>query len=325
MLNIAVIMILVRWLYYSKTRRKDYLFTYILISSIVFLLCFLLESVKLQIGFALGMFAIFGIIRYRTDALPIKEMTYLFLIIGVSVINALTNTETSLVDLLFSNFVIIFITYGLEKVWLLKHESSKLIIYEKINLIKEENYEELLKDLQERTGIKKINRVEVGKINFLRDICDLTIYYYTDKINKGHVQIKIIQEMMRMTTKKLVLLFLLICTTSISFSQDDFGIWYSISAEKKLVKNLELDLDANVRTYDNASKIEEAFFDIGLTYKFNKYLSAAASYRFTEFKEDDDQFHPRHKWFADLKGKLPIGDFDYICPVEISATLQNIF
>jgi hypothetical protein len=183
-LNITVIMILVRWLYYSTTRRKDYLFTYILISSIVFLLCFLLESVKLQIGFALGMFAIFGIIRYRTDALPIKEMTYLFLVIGVSVINALTNTETSLIDLLFTNFVIVFITYGLEKLWLLKHESSKLIIYEKIHLIKEENYEELLKDLQDRTGIKKINRVEVGKINFLRDICDITIYYYSDKMNR---------------------------------------------------------------------------------------------------------------------------------------------
>jgi hypothetical protein len=184
-LNFTVIMILVRWLYYSATKRKDYLFTYILISSVVFLLCFLLESVKLQIGFALGMFAIFGIIRYRTDALPIKEMTYLFLIIGVSVINALTNTETSLVDLLFTNFVIVFITYGLEKIWLIKHESSKLIIYEKINLIKEENYEELLKDLQDRTGIKKINRVEVGKINFLRDICELTIYYYSDKISRG--------------------------------------------------------------------------------------------------------------------------------------------
>ncbi len=189
-LNMSVIMILVRWLYYSKTKRKDYLFTYILISSIVFLLCFLLESVKLQIGFALGMFAIFGIIRYRTDAIPIKEMTYLFLIIGVSVINALTNTETSLIDLLFSNFVIIFITYGLEKLWLIKHESSKLIIYEKINLIKEERYDELISDLQERTGIRKINRVEIGKINFLRDICELTIYYYSDKISQFNSSVK---------------------------------------------------------------------------------------------------------------------------------------
>lgn len=186
LLNTAVIVLLVRWLYYSSTRRKDYLFTYILISSLVFLLCFLLANVKLQIGFALGMFAIFGIIRYRTDALPIKEMTYLFLIIGVSVINALTNTETSLIDLLFTNFVIIFITYGLEKLWLLKHESSKLIVYEKIDLIKEGNYDKLIQDLQERTGIKKINRVEVGKINFLRDICDITIYYYSDKLNQGY-------------------------------------------------------------------------------------------------------------------------------------------
>jgi hypothetical protein len=190
LLNIAVIMILIRWLYYSSTKRKDYLFTYILISSIVFLLCFLLANVKLQIGFALGMFAIFGIIRYRTDALPIKEMTYLFLIIGVSVINALTNAETSLIDLLFSNFVIIFLTYGLEKLWLIKHESSKLIVYEKINLIKEENYDELINDLQERTGIKKINRVEVGKINFLRDVCDLTIYYYSDKMNQSQASSK---------------------------------------------------------------------------------------------------------------------------------------
>ena len=177
-LNTGVIVILIRWLYYSTTKRKDYLFTYILISTIVFLLCFLLESVKLQIGFALGLFAIFGIIRYRTNAMPIKEMTYLFLIIGVSVINALTSTDTSLIDLLFSNIVIIVITFGLEKLWLLKHESSKMIIYEKINLIRPEKRTELLSDLQERTGISKINRVETGKIDFLRDTCELTIYYY---------------------------------------------------------------------------------------------------------------------------------------------------
>jgi len=177
-LNTGVIVVLIRWLYYSTTKRKDYLFTYILIATIVFLLCFLLESVKLQIGFALGLFAIFGIIRYRTNAMPIKEMTYLFLIIGVSVINALTSTDTSLIDLLFSNIVIVFITFGLEKLWLLKHESSKMIIYEKINLIKPEKHSELIADLQERTGIRRIIRVETGKIDFLRDTCELTIYYY---------------------------------------------------------------------------------------------------------------------------------------------------
>ena len=178
-LNTGVILLLVRWLYYSTSKRKDYLFTFILISCIVFLLCFLLESVKLQIGFALGLFAIFGIIRYRTDAIPIKEMTYLFIVIGISVINALTSTKTSVVDLVFTNAVIFFITFGLEKLWLLKHESSKVIIYEKIDLIRPEKKDELLNDLVVRTGITKINRIETGKIDFLKDICTLTIFYDT--------------------------------------------------------------------------------------------------------------------------------------------------
>jgi len=181
-LNTFVIILLVRWLYYSTARRKDYLFTFILISTVVFLLCFLLESVKLQIGFALGLFAIFGIIRYRTDAIPIKEMTYLFIVIGISVINALTSTNSSLVDLIFTNAVIIFITFGLERLWLLKHESQKIIIYEKIELIKPENREELIKDICERTGIKKINRLETGKVDFLKDTCMINIYYDTNEI-----------------------------------------------------------------------------------------------------------------------------------------------
>jgi hypothetical protein len=176
-LNMTVIIILVRVLYYSTAKRKDYLFTYILISTIVFLLCYLLENVTLQIGFALGLFAIFGIIRYRTNQIPIKEMTYLFLIIGISVINALANSKTSIADVLFTNLIIIFITYGLEKIWLLKHESSKRITYEKIDLIKPEHHEELIKDLQERTGIRNIKRIETGKIDFLRDTCDIVIYY----------------------------------------------------------------------------------------------------------------------------------------------------
>jgi hypothetical protein len=183
-LNLIVILILVRWLYFSTSKRKDYLFTYILISSIVFLLCFLLENVMLLIGFALGLFAIFGIIRYRTLTMPIKEMTYLFLIIGISVINALTDTTTSILEIIFTNLIVIFITYGLEKRWLLKHESSKIIIFEKINLIKPEHHGELIDDLQQRTGISKISRVEIGEIDLLRDICHLKIFFETsDRID----------------------------------------------------------------------------------------------------------------------------------------------
>ncbi len=182
-LNLMVILILVRWFYFASTRRKDFLFTYILISSIVFLLCFLLENVMLQIGFALGLFAIFGIIRYRTHAIPIKEMTYLFLIIGISVINALANTA-SISEIIFTNLMIILITWGLEKKWLLRHESSKSIIYEKINLIKPENHKELIEDLQNRTGISKISRIEIGEVDFLKDICHITIFFeISDKMD----------------------------------------------------------------------------------------------------------------------------------------------
>jgi uncharacterized membrane protein len=179
-LNTVVIIILVRYLYYKLTNRKDYLFTYFLISTIVFLLCYLLENVKLELGFALGLFAIFGIIRYRTRQIAIKEMTYLFLVIGVSVINALANKKVSYSELLFTNMALILVTYLLEKVFFLRHESSKSINYEKIELIKPENYQKLHEDLELRTGLK-INRVEVGRLDFLRDSARVKIFYYVDE------------------------------------------------------------------------------------------------------------------------------------------------
>tara|TARA_Y100001934_G_C12237817_1_gene718739 strand:+ start:612 stop:1253 length:642 start_codon:yes stop_codon:yes gene_type:complete len=177
--NLGIVVLIVRYIYYPVTKNKDYLFTYLLISLTVFLLCFLLDNVKLQLGFALGLFAIFGIIRYRTDPIPIKEMTYLFLVIGISVVNALANKKISYAELVFANLLIVFITYGMERLWLLKHESRKNIIYEKIELIKPENEEALLADLKERTGIDII-RFEIRRIDFLRDIANIRIFYYED-------------------------------------------------------------------------------------------------------------------------------------------------
>ena len=182
--NLIVTLILVRVLYFKAARRKDYLFTYMMFSSVIFLLCFLLESVKLELGFALGLFAIFGIIRYRTTTIPIKEMTYLFIIIGVSVINALANKKISYAELVFTNVAIVATVWGFERIWFLKHESSKLILYEKIELVKPENYQILLQDLNLRTGLE-INRVEVGKINFMRDTAELKIYYFNGNNNAG--------------------------------------------------------------------------------------------------------------------------------------------
>jgi hypothetical protein len=140
----------------------------------------MLESVKLQMGFALGLFAVFGIIRYRTDAIPIKEMTYLFVVIGMSVMNALINKKISLIELSFANLAIIGATYGLERVWLLRHEAQKIIVYEKIDLIKVGREEEMKADIEERTGIK-VNRFEIGKIDFLRDTALIKIYFFEDE------------------------------------------------------------------------------------------------------------------------------------------------
>jgi len=186
-LNLTFTLIIVRYIYYKNNRRKDYLFTYVLIGISVFLLSYLLQNVNLQLGFALGFFALFGIIRYRTNPIPIKEMTYLFLVICISVINALSDKEISYVELLFANAVLSIIAYVIEYFWSFKHESSKSIVYEKIDLIKPQNQKKFIADLEKRTGLK-INRVEIGKINFLRDTADITIYYFWDKFSTNFIE-----------------------------------------------------------------------------------------------------------------------------------------
>lgn len=176
-LNTLVLTIVIRFIYYPITRRKDYLFTFYLIAFVTFFICFVLKKNDLGLGLALGLFAVFGIIRYRTDAVPIKEMTYLFVVIGVSVINALTTSKTSYSELIFTNLSVVICIYVLEKVYLLKHESSKLVLYEKIELIKPERRAEMIADLESRTGLK-INRISILKINFLRDTAQIMIYYF---------------------------------------------------------------------------------------------------------------------------------------------------
>jgi hypothetical protein len=180
--SMLVLFIIIRLIYYPSTKRKDYLFTYLLISVITFFICYTLQSNKIKLGMALGLFAVFGIIKYRTDAIPIKEMTYLFIVIGLSVVNALSNDKVTIAEILFVNFAVIAIVFGLERVWLLQHETSKIILYEKIDLIKPENRKLLQEDLEARTGIK-INRISIGKIDFLRDTAQVIIHYYENENN----------------------------------------------------------------------------------------------------------------------------------------------
>jgi len=144
-----------------------------------------MSDVKMNMAFAFGLFAIFGILKYRTEQLPIKEMTYLFMVIAIAVLNSLAGKKISLAELMLVNGTIIAATYFLEKVFLLKHESRKSIIYEKIENVKPENHEALIADLRDRTGLE-INRVQIGRIDFLRDTVKVVIYYHESDPTNSH-------------------------------------------------------------------------------------------------------------------------------------------
>jgi hypothetical protein len=178
--NSVVLFVLIRFLYYPNTKRRDYMFTFLVIGTIIFLMCFLLENVKLQIGMALGLFAVFGILRYRTVQISIKEMTYLFMVIGVSVINALSGKKISYVDLIFANTVIIAISWISEVALFRKPLQMQTITYDKIELIKEDKRAELTADLEKRLGYK-IRKIEIERISFLKDTAKLKIYYFENE------------------------------------------------------------------------------------------------------------------------------------------------
>jgi len=178
-INFIFLIIIVRLIYYRVKDDKDYVFTYIMFNILTFFICFLLRKVPMEMGFALGLFAVFGILRYRTEAIPIRQMTYLFIVIGISMINALSNKSISIFEVLFTNGFITLITYLIDRLWFQTIEEKKSIVYEKIELIKPENKQELIKDLKERTGLP-IHEVKVDKIDFLRDTAAVTIYYNRD-------------------------------------------------------------------------------------------------------------------------------------------------
>ena len=175
-LNLVVAIIVIGLIYYKTHKKREYVFGFFLLNLLVFLICILLNSLKLKLGFALGLFAIFSILRYRTSIIPVREMTYFFIVIALGVINALAEKKISYAEILFANAVIIVITYFLEKHKLFKREIYQIITYEKIELIKPEYRKELLEDLYQRTGIE-IRRIEIDEIDFLKDVAILKIYY----------------------------------------------------------------------------------------------------------------------------------------------------
>ena len=174
--NLSIAFVIIKLIYQrNPANNLDFVFTYFMFNSLIFFFAFLLGNITINIGFAFGLFAVFAILRYRTDPIPIKEMTYLFIVITIGVINALSGAEVSYGALLFTNIALVGLTYFLETYWQKNMLILRTVEYEIIENIKPENHEKLLLDLENRIGLS-IKRFEIHRINFLRDTVRISIY-----------------------------------------------------------------------------------------------------------------------------------------------------
>jgi magnesium-transporting ATPase (P-type) len=180
-INSFWIFIVAYFLYYRNRGKKEFLFTYLLISAVVFEICILLDVVSLQLGFALGLFAVFGIIRYRTNPIPPREMTYLFMIIGISVKNALANDKISYIELIVADLLIISLAFIAERFLIRKKFIKKELIYNRLDLIQPENYNELLEDVSNILGFE-VNKVKIGRIDMIKTQVRIYAYFSADLV-----------------------------------------------------------------------------------------------------------------------------------------------
>ena len=176
-IDLVAILLLVGFIYYPKHKNKDFIFNFVLFNIVNFMICSLLGAVKIKVGFAFGLFAMFSIIRYRTIAISIKDMGYFFVCVALGMINSLASLEEGYWILIICNAVVLLFTFLLERLDFLTNENSKDIIYDKVALIKPDLRKELLEDLSERTGLS-IHKVDIVSIDYLKDVALVKAYYY---------------------------------------------------------------------------------------------------------------------------------------------------
>ncbi|HEX2906350.1 MAG TPA: DUF4956 domain-containing protein [Phototrophicaceae bacterium] len=186
-LNLAIVFIIVRCIYYPQQRDKNYVFTFFAFNTIIFFVMGLLNNSEISVGVGFGLFAIFSILRYRTDTIPIREMTYLFVLIALPVLNSILLAQPAYTEFAVANLATIGVLYVLENGWGFQYETRKTITYERIEMIRPENWPLLLADLQDRTGLP-INRIEIGRLNFLRDSAEISIYYHAHAVDTNRVR-----------------------------------------------------------------------------------------------------------------------------------------
>lgn len=175
-LNLLIALILVRFIYYPGTQNKSYVFTFLAFNTVIYFVMGMLAHATLGVGVGFGLFAIFSVLRYRTDEIPIREMTYLFVIIALPVMNSLLMTSNQVSQMLAANAFVVALLFVLEKGWGFRYEACKKITYERIELITPTNSDALLADLRQRIGLP-VKRVVVGRIDFSRDTAEIVVYY----------------------------------------------------------------------------------------------------------------------------------------------------
>lgn len=175
-INFLIALFIVRFIYYPVKQNKNYVFTFIAFNTVIFFVMSLLTSIELSVGAGFGLFAIFSVLRYRTNPMPARDMTYLFVLIGLPVINAGLLAGAGWSAVVIANVAIVSVLYLMEKGWGFHYEQSQRITYERVDLVKRGNYDLLLKDLRQRTGLD-IKRLEIGHIDYLKDATEIKIYY----------------------------------------------------------------------------------------------------------------------------------------------------
>ena len=171
---VASILIIILLVYYPNYHKMEYIFTYFMFNIVIYLLTYVLNEVKISMGAAFGLFAVFSMLRYRTEGISMKDMTYLFIFIGMGLISAI---QLEYYELSIINGILIIVTYIMDGNLIFKKELSKSVQYENIELIRPERHTELIEDLKKRTGLN-IQRITIRKIDFLRDVAVVRIYYY---------------------------------------------------------------------------------------------------------------------------------------------------
>ena len=337
-MNLVVCSVLVGVFYYRKSRKRDYFFTFMVFSSAMLLLLYVMGNVEVGVGLTLGLFAIFGVIRYRTETVPIREMTYLFVIIALAAVNGLApiyklagatgnaphyelNTGALAVTAL-ANALVVVLVWVLESEKLLRHTSAKLVLYDRIELIVPERRAELIADLEKRVGVK-VDNIEIGHVDFLRDAAYIKVYYTLEKGQRASIDTLT-------KARNFVPAFLLLLALPVGLKaqgtaselESDLRARLGVKVDHKISKGFHLNAEGELRMKDGQLGRYQA--GAGLSYKLSPYFKVGAGCLFINNKNSSDEWKQRYRVYVDLTGTYRSGDWRFALRERLQMTHRDV-